>query len=119
VGDAAGLVDPITGEGIYYALRSAELAAEALLAGRPKAYRTMLAKDLLPELAVAARYADKLYRGTFLGQPILERIVRFVAESIHFREMISDLFAGAQAYVNLQGRCYRQLLPVLWQTVSS
>jgi flavin-dependent dehydrogenase len=27
VGDAAGLVDPITGEGLYFALRSAELAS--------------------------------------------------------------------------------------------
>ena len=27
VGDAAGFVDPLTGEGIYYALRSGELAA--------------------------------------------------------------------------------------------
>ena len=30
VGDAAALADPITGEGIYYALRSAELLAETL-----------------------------------------------------------------------------------------
>ena len=31
VGDAAGLVDPITGEGLYYAIRSADLAARSLL----------------------------------------------------------------------------------------
>src|SRR5690242_7957383 len=31
VGDAAGLVDPITGEGLYYAIRSADLAVKALL----------------------------------------------------------------------------------------
>ena len=31
VGDAAGLVDPITGEGLYYAIRSGDLAARALL----------------------------------------------------------------------------------------
>lgn len=30
VGDAAGFVDPITGEGIYYALKSADLLADAL-----------------------------------------------------------------------------------------
>lgn len=29
-GDAAGLVDPLTGEGIYYAVRSARLAAEVI-----------------------------------------------------------------------------------------
>ncbi|MEO8245973.1 MAG: NAD(P)/FAD-dependent oxidoreductase [Chloroflexota bacterium] len=33
VGDAAGFVDPFTGEGIYRALRSARLAAEALTSG--------------------------------------------------------------------------------------
>ncbi len=32
-GDAAGHVDPITGEGIYYALRGGELAARAILSG--------------------------------------------------------------------------------------
>ncbi len=31
VGDAAGLVDPLTGEGLYYAMRSADLAAESIL----------------------------------------------------------------------------------------
>ena len=32
VGDAAGFIDPFTGEGIYRALRSARAAAEALTA---------------------------------------------------------------------------------------
>ena len=32
VGDAAAWVDPITGEGLYYALRSGDLLAEALIA---------------------------------------------------------------------------------------
>ena len=34
VGDAAGFVDPFTGEGIYRALRSSRAAADAILAGR-------------------------------------------------------------------------------------
>jgi geranylgeranyl reductase family protein len=33
VGDAARVVEPFTGEGIYYAMRSGELAAEAILEG--------------------------------------------------------------------------------------
>ena len=37
VGDAARVVEPFTGEGIYYALRSGELAAEAIVAGRARA----------------------------------------------------------------------------------
>lgn len=34
IGDAAGLIDPFTGEGIYYALMSAEAAASAVLSGQ-------------------------------------------------------------------------------------
>ncbi len=39
VGDAARVVEPFTGEGIYYALRTGELAAEAALANNPARYR--------------------------------------------------------------------------------
>lgn len=38
VGDAARVVEPFTGEGIYYALRSGELAAEAIIARDPGRY---------------------------------------------------------------------------------
>lgn len=42
VGDAARVVEPFTGEGIYYAMRSGELAAEALISegNAQDAYRT-------------------------------------------------------------------------------
>jgi geranylgeranyl reductase len=39
VGDAAGMVLPFTYEGIYYAMRSAELAVAALLKGKPGLYK--------------------------------------------------------------------------------
>jgi geranylgeranyl reductase family protein len=38
VGDAARVVEPFTGEGIYYALCSGELAAKAILAGNHRQY---------------------------------------------------------------------------------
>jgi geranylgeranyl reductase family protein len=38
VGDAAGLVDPMTGEGIRLAIKSGYLAARAILAGQPRSY---------------------------------------------------------------------------------
>lgn len=38
VGDAARVVEPFTGEGIYYALRTGELAAEAIIARAPGRY---------------------------------------------------------------------------------
>lgn len=38
VGDAARVVEPFTGEGIYYALATGEAAARAIIAGDPAAY---------------------------------------------------------------------------------
>jgi flavin-dependent dehydrogenase len=46
VGDAAGLVDPLSGDGIYEAFVSARLAAEAIGAGRPEEYEAALSAAL-------------------------------------------------------------------------
>jgi flavin-dependent dehydrogenase len=46
VGDAAGLVDPLSGDGIYEAFVSAKLAAEAILAGELASYADRLAAIL-------------------------------------------------------------------------
>lgn len=43
VGDAAGLVDPLSGDGIYEAFVSAELAARAIVSERPDEYEAALA----------------------------------------------------------------------------
>jgi flavin-dependent dehydrogenase len=58
LGDAAGLLEPFTGEGIYYALRSAHLAAEALTAASlsdtsPRSYETAIDTEIMPDLAAA------------------------------------------------------------------
>jgi geranylgeranyl reductase family protein len=46
VGDAAGLVDPLSGDGMYEAFVSAELAASAILDGRPDTYEAGLSVAL-------------------------------------------------------------------------
>jgi geranylgeranyl reductase family protein len=46
VGDAAGLVDPLSGDGIYEAFVSAKLAAAAIVAGRPEEYEAALSAAL-------------------------------------------------------------------------
>jgi geranylgeranyl reductase family protein len=58
-GDAAGMADPFLGEGIYYAHRSAQLAAEAVIATRDSpdsalgAYGDRYRRTLYPELRYA------------------------------------------------------------------
>jgi geranylgeranyl reductase family protein len=54
VGDAAGFLDPFTGEGIYAALRSAELASRVALAQDPaRAYAETWRREFLPKWRLA------------------------------------------------------------------
>jgi len=113
IGDSAGLVDPITGEGIYYALRSAELCANAWLDGRPDDYRIRLEEEVLPELKLAARLSQRFYRGQFFGDSVLERMVSLASQSADIRDLMSDLFAGMQSYRELRSRLCRILPAVM------
>ncbi len=109
IGDAAGLVDPITGEGLYYALRSADLCAQELLCGRAQEYQAALEKEVLPELRLAARVSQRFYRGEVFGESVAERMVALTAQNENFRSLMSDLFAGIQGYHDLRTRLYRSL----------
>lgn len=46
VGDAAGLVDPFTGEGIRFAIQSGRLAAEAILSGQLARYEPQVFRQI-------------------------------------------------------------------------
>jgi len=65
VGDAAGLVDSLSGDGIYEAFVSARLASEAVLVGRPEEYDAALSRALDRHAAAswkAKRVADRFPR---------------------------------------------------------
>ena len=70
IGDAAGLVDPITGEGLYYAVRSADLATKAILSESldlaGAAYRKLIRRDFMADLEFGSRLANRVFHGTFL-----------------------------------------------------
>ena len=108
-GDAAGFVDAITGEGLYYALRSGELLAQALLADTPEEYPAMARSDFLPELEHAAAIADRFYAGEWMGDSVVERMIQLTGRSPKFCDVMRDLFAGSQGYSDLRERVYRSL----------
>jgi flavin-dependent dehydrogenase len=115
VGDAAGFVDPITGEGLYYAMRSGDLASGLVindahgLMEKAAAYRGVLAREFSHDLEFAAMLAKRVYRGTFGFSTVPQRMVRFIQRSPRFRELMQDLFAGTQPYLDLRGRLLRNL----------
>jgi flavin-dependent dehydrogenase len=108
-GDAAGFVDPVTGEGIYFALRSGELLAEALLDDEPESYTERVWQDFGERLALGARLSRYFYHEDFLGQPSTTRLVEFSDRSHSFRDLLQDLVDGSQSYDGLDRRLYRTL----------
>jgi menaquinone-9 beta-reductase len=69
VGDACGLVDPLLGEGIYYAHRSGELAARAIITAKADTsrvasiYNKALNTHVLGELRWIKLYRNLLFAG--------------------------------------------------------
>jgi flavin-dependent dehydrogenase len=121
VGDAAGLVDPITGEGLYYAIRSADLAARALLsevgelAEKMVHYRRLLRRDFVADLEFGARLAKRVFLGRFLFGSVPARMVQFTRRSPRFSAIMQDLFAGKLPYLGLKRRLLKNLNPSLYE----
>ena len=109
VGDAAGFVDPLTGEGIYYAIKSADLLARALV-NRVDDFDEMWRAEFGAELRRAAELQHRFYRGNFAGAPLTERMVQFARRHRGVREALRDLIAGDQGYVGLKSRLLRSAL---------
>lgn len=68
IGDAAGLVDPFSGDGMYEAFLSAQLVAEAVLAGDLPSYADAVARRITPLTTAgwgAKRAFDRFPRTTF------------------------------------------------------
>jgi flavin-dependent dehydrogenase len=108
-GDAAATVDPITGEGLYYALRSGDLLAQALAAGVPEEYPERLRAAFSADLEFAASIAKKVFRGNFVGGAITTRMVQLLNYSPAFRDLVRDVFSGSQSYRTLKKRLWSQL----------
>jgi flavin-dependent dehydrogenase len=119
VGDAAAWVDPITGEGLYYALRSGDLLAEALIAGKSREYPARIRKAFSADLEFATRIARRFYRGRFLGGAVATRMIQFIERSPTFRALMADLFSGAQNYCSLKRRLWAQCGTTVAEVVGS
>ncbi len=118
-GDAAGLVDPITGEGLFYALRSAELLADAIKGNRVAEYPRALRNEFGRDLEFGARIAPRFFHGNFLGASVLARMIQFTARSATYSALIQDLFAGSQGYLGLKRRLYKNLGRTLGEIAAS
>ena len=106
VGDAGHLVDPLFGEGIYYAIRSGQLAAESILNQINDRrcsladYDVVVRREIYEEFRVAARMASILYsypRFCHRLMPRYEHIVRLYYDVLRGCETYQTFYARAKS----------------------
>ena len=107
VGDAAGLVDPVTAEGISLALWSGRLAARALAeqsspSGIERAYERSVRREIASELRLARLLATILYRRPRLARAMFQR------DGVRLCEAMAGVTAGERTYASLLGN------PLAW-----
>jgi flavin-dependent dehydrogenase len=114
LGDAAGLVDPITREGIFFALRSGQLAAAALGTRDPaRHYAAGVRDELHDELRRAARFKAGFFRPRFTSL-----LVDALGHSAPVRDVLIDLVAGRQPYRGLKRRLLATLeIGLAWRAL--
>ena len=120
VGDAAGMVDAITGEGLAYAMESgaeaAEAAAAALALGKPSQalglYRKRIAY-IHAELDKANKLRHFQFSRAFTGV-FKEKL----ATSENMRAAFFDLLAGETTYAQIEKRISKKLLGKITGTMT-
>jgi flavin-dependent dehydrogenase len=91
VGDAAGFYDPFTGEGVFSALRGAELVAET-------AARAFRAGDW--SAAVLAEYR-RARRAVFAGKERFTQVLQLVVRRRHLANLTAHVLARHPALVDV------------------
>lgn len=124
VGDAGGLVDPITGEGLYYAVRSGDLASQVVLADQSpetnaERYRQLIERDFGHDLSYGAGLAKRVFCGAILFKAVPSRMIDFMKRSPKFCEIMQDLFSGTQPYLELKNRLLRNVNTTLHEILMS
>ena len=101
VGDAAGLVDPITREGIFFALASGRWAADTIAADLDlTCYAARVRDEAITELSRAARL-----RSLFFTTPFVALLMDALHQSASIRAVMADLVAGRQSSRRSNGGC--------------
>jgi geranylgeranyl reductase family protein len=111
VGDAAGLVDPMSGEGIYSAFVSGHLAAARLLRFLDGAdpdlypYEAAIEREIMADIRAARLLRDAYHYTPWACYLVLRH-------NDSFKEMLCQLMLGERSYVGIMRRL-RPLAPIV------
>lgn len=114
VGDAAGLIDPLSGDGLYYALLTGLIAAEVIsnnLIGTGEAlsaYTARVRAETAEEFAAARRFARLFHRWP-------ETSYRFLQRRKWVAELYFEVLQGRERYDHIWPVVRREWLRFAWR----
>ncbi|HXW01397.1 MAG TPA: FAD-dependent monooxygenase, partial [Anaerolineae bacterium] len=98
VGDAAGLVDPLTGEGIRHAVESAHIAARTIVAGNVTQYTRLIEKTYAGDLHWARILSHIIYNTQQFSFDWIMRnrlaftdLIRILSNRMSYRQFVAKL----------------------------
>lgn len=123
LGDAAGLADGLFGEGIYFAMKSATLAAQALaqtdFSPSSTRYTDLIKEELLPELRASewmgkALFAFPSFAFSHLvcNPSVNDRFAGLLSGSVGYRECLRKTVASAPQWLFARERKFPQAAPL-------
>lgn len=121
VGDAASLVDPFLGEGIFWGVRSGQIAAESLQEAleeddlRVPSYAAKIRREIYPEMRAAQRVATLLYSFPHLAYERIKDCPRIVQE---YFQVLQGENTYRQWSVSLRSSLFRGLFRTVGITLS-
>jgi geranylgeranyl reductase family protein len=103
-GDAGGFVNGFTAEGIYYAMVSGELAADAVIARDPRPIADRYRRACDAEIGDELRDSVWLQRYLFADRRRILSVIDGAARERELTKLIVDFFAGRTTYRALRRR---------------
>ncbi|MBW2005441.1 MAG: geranylgeranyl reductase family protein [Deltaproteobacteria bacterium] len=108
IGDAASFAEPISGEGIYYAIYSAEILAGCILKNDLSLYQQLCMKHFGENLVKAGQTFEYFYQAE-----LIETMVVLAEKSKPIREILSEMIAGNINYLSWKSRFRKDFLKIL------
>lgn len=109
-GDAAGLVDPLSGEGIRLAIKSGYLAANAILTNQIQAYPHRIHQEIGASQSLAIPLSNLFYFLTGLcfvfgaRNPIASQaFMQLISDQIGYAEVLLYLFGSLPVFISTEG----------------
>jgi len=112
IGDAGGFVSPATGEGIYYAIETGQMAARTvsdIVQGKVvdvKDYQKKWKRTIGKQLKVSNFLANMM----FDSEANMEMVVQMAASDNYMRDRMVELIGGLRSYTELRNAIMKRVL---------